>query len=254
MLNWLPTPHEGLGFDVIIVPQAWTLSVELQLYLAAALLFPWRVWGIITALALGAVLRTVLYFCGCVAAPYGIMLVLNVLVFFALGGAAYLAYTVVQKSSLSRNSCIAFAVLTAMAAYSYYYDGFQSPMAADSSDWRFLPLYGMTALLVPFLFAVTKDIKIDQLIGELSYPTYLVHVAVIDLANHINFSQYGANVAHYGQASFILGVTLVVAATMYFVIDRNLNAFRQRWQWRKTPPLSAVEALPEASAPFALAA
>jgi peptidoglycan/LPS O-acetylase OafA/YrhL len=29
MLNRLPTPHDALGTDVVVVPQAWSLSVEL---------------------------------------------------------------------------------------------------------------------------------------------------------------------------------------------------------------------------------
>jgi peptidoglycan/LPS O-acetylase OafA/YrhL len=230
--------------------------------LIAALLFGRGRGGIITAFVIGAGLRTALYFYGYVVAPFGIMLVLNVLVFFALGAVAYLVYTAIRNDGLLRNACIAAAILTAIVAYTYFYNGFQSPMDADGSDWRFLPLYGLTALLLPFLFAATKDIKIDRMIGELSYPIYLVHIAVIDLANHISFSLYGpsaylayyerswfiarynvrAYVAHYEKSCFILGVSLAAAGILYLLVARPVDVLRQRLR-RGTAPRLAIEAI-----------
>lgn len=228
MLNWLPTPRDPLGVDVIVIPQAWTLSVELQLYLIAALLFGRGAAGIFTALVIGAALRTAMYFCNYVVAPYGAMLVLNVMVFFALGGAAYLAYGHVRKLRPVLNFGAAAAVLAALALYTYANNSFQSPMDAEGSDWRFLPLYGLVAILLPFLFAITRDSNVDRAIGNLSYPTYLVHIVVIDLANHIDFSHLSANVAHYAKAWFTLSGTLAVAAALHFSVVRPVDAWRSR--------------------------
>ena len=36
----------------------------------------------------------------------------------------------------------------------------------------------MVGLSVPFIFALTKNWKVDRWIGELSYPVYIVHVVV----------------------------------------------------------------------------
>jgi peptidoglycan/LPS O-acetylase OafA/YrhL len=214
ILNWFPPSHEMLGNDVIAVPQAWSLSVELQLYLVAAFLFSFR-YGIVATMAFGIIFRTYSYFHGYVVPPYAIMFSLNVLVFFALGGMAYLSYTFVRTLKFQTNVMASIVILTSAAFYTSYYGSFLT-MNAETADARFLPLYGMTALLVPFLFAITKDIEIDRMLGDLSYPTYLVHIAVIDIASQIEFSQYGIP---YAKSYFILGITLSLAVVMCFAIE-----------------------------------
>jgi peptidoglycan/LPS O-acetylase OafA/YrhL len=39
---------------------------------------------------------------------------------------------------------------------------------------------------LPFVFALTKDSKLDERIGELSYPLYLSHFLVLELLHHQN--------------------------------------------------------------------
>jgi peptidoglycan/LPS O-acetylase OafA/YrhL len=219
MLNWLPSAHEVLGQDVIVLPQAWTLSVELQLYFIAALSF-WRRGGIAASFGIGVALMVFLFFRGYVPIPYAIIPSTEWLAYFAMGGMAYLGYRKVRDWQTVANAVISLAVLGILAGYCWIYNGFVE-IPVDIFDWRFLPLYGLTALLLPFLFAATKNVALDRLLGELSYPTYLVHIAVVDAADHIGFPGYE-------RSWFILVVTLALATMMYVAIDQPLEAFRRR--------------------------
>jgi peptidoglycan/LPS O-acetylase OafA/YrhL len=65
------------------------------------------------------------------------------------------------------------------------------------------------ALLIPTIFSITADIKIDRMIGELSYPFYIFHALVISILSKTNINSSGSN----GQifALTVILVTLVIS-------------------------------------------
>jgi peptidoglycan/LPS O-acetylase OafA/YrhL len=240
MLHWHPIPvtQDRLGVDTIVIPQAWTLAVELQLYVVAAIFFPLR-HGCWWVLGLGVAGRLGAWHFGYAAPPYEIMLVANVLLLFAFGGLSYLIYRRIRTEPFKANLAIAAGIIAVLALYLNHFDGFTGQVIlingiaharipypeADLFAWKILPLYGLTAALVPFLFAVTKDLKADKLLGELSYPVYLCHIVVIDTAQR-------AGVDPFVQRWVVPIATLAVAVLIYVVVDRPLDAIRNRWSRR----------------------
>lgn len=238
MLNWHPIPatQEPLGIDTFVIPQAWTLAVELQFYLIAAILFPLKS-GIWILLGLGIGSRAGMAYLGYAQPPYEIMLVPNVLVLFAMGGAAYLAYRhVASNLPIKINLIIAGAILALLAPYLAHFDGFVGTRnliggilhgwlpypESELFVWSILPLYGLTAALIPFLFSVTKNFKLDRFVGELSYPVYLCHIVVIDTAQR-------AQMAPYIQRWAVPMLILALAAAIHYTVERPIDSLKHRW-------------------------
>lgn len=208
--------REPLGVDIIPISQAWSLSVELQLYAFAALLF-WSLRGIVIALVAGIAMRLYLQSIGYGNEPYGGMLVLNVLAFFALGGLGYYAYKAMHGWSKATLGIIVAVLSGALLAYLYEYEGLRH-LEAQGTDTRFLPVYALIALLVPPLFALTKDNAIDRLLGDLSYPVYLCHVFVLDLVVLIDpVTRFHLDYA--GKCSFTFVAVMYVAIALHRFVD-----------------------------------
>lgn len=216
------------------VAQAWSVAVELELYVVAALMFSRRN-GILTVLAGGIFLRIAMQLAGFVVPVYGLMFIFNVLVFFALGGAAYLAYRMIKDWSVELRSLIAATALVGLACYCYAFDGFWN-LEARGADWRFYPLYFGIAVLTPFLFSLTKNSKLDRFFGDLSYPVYLCHILVFSIAKSLSMSP---QLTTY----FVLFVTLIVAAAVYFLVERPIDRFRHSFGLSR--PDSEREVAPE---------
>jgi peptidoglycan/LPS O-acetylase OafA/YrhL len=73
---------------------------------------------------------------------------------------------------------------------------------------------------IPSLFAFSKDSKIDRLLGELSYPVYLVHLPLVLL-----FRQY------FGDQVFLIValLSLLFAFVFHWIIERPLSTYRLRF-------------------------
>jgi len=172
-----------------VLPQAWSLSMEITYYLAAALLFTLP-YGITIAFLGGYALHLVLWqldFVSVMSSP-------SMFVFFALGGVVYFVYVKIKPWPQIVKLCLALAGLLVVGEYLrsiYPAERLrllgQDTSISDGTQARFIILYVMIAALVPFLFAATRNITIDRLIGEISYPVYLIHFVIVDLARRLDF-------------------------------------------------------------------
>lgn len=77
-------------------------------------------------------------------------------------------------------------------------------------------------LLVPHLFELTKNSKVDRLIGELSYPLYIVHYPVL-----IYLWQKDINPVYLGIICF--SITLLLAIIIHFLAEKPIDRLRQRF-------------------------
>lgn len=202
--------------DNLVLPQAWSLAIELTFYFIAAFTF-WRSLGVVVAFVAGVVVSVALARIGYLDVTFAP----SVFSFFALGAVAYLAYRHTRQWSVITNRAAATAVTGTLVIYLATVDMYGIFSASA------LVLYATVAAVLPFLFAVTRDNSIDRMIGELSYPTYLVHFITIDAANRIDFSAFGGS-AHAVKSSFVLVATLALAATVYLAVISPLDRWRAK--------------------------
>lgn len=220
------------GIDVqtkIPIAQAWSVAVELELYLLAALMFKKRN-GILTVFLLGLATRVALHLMGLTKTPYGSWLFFNVVVFFGAGGMGYLAYRKIEAWKYRNHAAFALALLLALICKKY--DGF---FAVEARGDRLvqMPLYATLAVAIPFVFAATKDWKWDKLLGELSYPIYLCHIFVFAIAKQI-----------HGNRWFILASILILSLTALLALEKPLEKMRaRRIRQPALAPLSPEEGL-----------
>ncbi len=160
------------------IPFAWTVGVELTFYLLAPFLT--RLGGRATALAIAALIGVRL-----VMAAYGVdetvwryLFAPSVMVFFMIGHIARLAYGRLRGFPFMQEGGYV-ALLVVVAALIVTPLGGGSLYGGDMDDIRNWLFYLMIGATLPFLFGLTRRSKVDNAIGQLSYPLYLGHLLVI---------------------------------------------------------------------------
>lgn len=201
----------------LLIPQAWTLELEMLFYLMA----PWLVKK--SNLFLGALisasiaLRLYIYLgLGLTNDPWTYRFFPTELCLFLLGIIAYRIYRHLEEKNISRGKyvCIfiAFMALTAL---------FQFSPAGKAT----YPMYYLIAFLaIPPIFLFTKRNKFDRYIGELSYPIYISHYLITYLLKPV--------VGNWGLERFggaiIAAVTIVFCMMLMRFIGNPLESYRQR--------------------------
>jgi peptidoglycan/LPS O-acetylase OafA/YrhL len=194
---------------------SWSLDIELQFYLllpwvAAGLSGRWRA-PVLAAIGLLAV-------AGWYLESYdNIHTVAKYLPVFALG---VLTYGATWKPSLrvAMISAAGFLAMTAATAFTPFFLK-TSAKPFDQDIWSFLWMLP----LVPYVMRslTVRSTRLDRHLGNLSYPLYLVHFAVIASA----MERFGQGIAvKLGGVSF----AIAAAVALYVLIDRPVDRWRVR--------------------------
>ena len=162
----------GVEFDFMLLPQSWSLSLELFFYLLVPFLAVKNIRLTIGIIAVSVIARFVLYSHGYNYIPWNTRFFPFELAFFLIGGISYEIYKKIKNISFSKQllSGLWIALLLITIFYQYFPD-------EDVKRWIYYTLF---AVALPFIFHHTKNYKWDRYVGELSYPLFLVQVLVVD--------------------------------------------------------------------------
>ncbi|MFK7695668.1 acyltransferase family protein [Paenibacillus sp. HJGM_3] len=167
----------------LLVPQAWSLAIELMFYLIAPL-FVRRSAKTLTVILLSSLaLRFYIYATGFPSDPFTYRFFPNELAFFIAGAIAYKQYVRLKEDVLTQR--IGQALLLVIGTVILFYP-FIWKTNPDAKQWIF---YAVFAFSLPYIFTYSKSIKTDQWIGELSYPIYISHVFIFHLLGSFNVFQ-----------------------------------------------------------------
>ena len=88
---------------------------------------------------------------------------------------------------------------------------------------KILTFYLLTCISIPFIFLLTKKSKIDNRIGDLSYPIYIVHMFVIYVVSLIinNFN------LHINRSIVIVISTIIISYFLIKFVSDPVEKFRQ---------------------------
>jgi peptidoglycan/LPS O-acetylase OafA/YrhL len=238
VISFSDRPDHGFN-KLLLVPQSWTLPLELSFYALAPFVLRLRSVAIL-ALCLGLVLFSedfLRYF-----DHQGIKLATDGLLpfqfqFFIFGVLAYRLYDSMRDRLLqSRSVCWAGTIL----AFSIVFFGYP---AVKLLHMQPLTLYVGATLCVPFLFALTNGSSFDSFVGEFSYPVYLFHVAIAQWLVKGGFESWGLTRITWGPATLVL--TLSLSFIYLVVIDRRIGSVRARIAaLAKARPIDASPLLP----------
>lgn len=220
--HWTQEPLPAVRF--MLVPPAWSLSVELMFYLCAPFIVRRSVRFQVSIVAMTFACRIAagLAF-GLPDEPWSNRFFPFEAGLFILGSLAYRCLTqaenLVQRYPISRVGTIALLGVTSL-----FYQFIHLP--DEVRRWGFLVL---VLFSVPLLFAATQRNAMDRWIGEMSYPLYLIHQVVLFSAEPIL-----RRIGGFANDIASMFIPLAIAAVIYALIERPLELRRARRYHRKT--------------------
>ena len=208
-------------YILLFIPQAWTLALELMFYLIAPFILNKNIGLVLFLIIASLLLRYHIYEgLGWTWDPWTFRFFPTELLFFLLGNLSYKIYGRIKN----KKSCwgISKFVTAAFFLIVLIYPNVHLPLR---QEFAFVPYNCLVFLSLPFIFNLTKNSKIDNRIGELSYPIYLIHYLVIWLTWLLFTS---------GSTDLKIFLTIVLSALAAFalltLIVDPVDRFRQsRW-------------------------
>ncbi len=198
------------AFSYLLVPQSWSLSMELLFYLLAPLLVRLRPRALVALGLASFALRCVLL----AATPGSDLLARKTfpaeLWLFLLGILAWHLYAA-HRDRPARDA-LAPAVIWLLLSAAAYLSGIPQPLR--------VPAFAcFLAMAVPHLFLLSRDCRLDRFVGDLSYPVYIVHFLVLALLERL---------ADMPATPEALGLTLAAALLLHLGLERPIDRWRQR--------------------------
>jgi len=209
--------NESFG-GYMLIPQAWTLGIELTFYIIAPFLTRQRI-SVVMAVMLASLSCKLIMFpaAGLHSSAMGYRFFPFELVFFCLGILAYHTYCRLTKWNIS-TALNTTLILILLSAYFI--------TQQESRDWI---RYPALAAAIPLIFSLTKNNKTDRWIGELSYPIYILHILVFYmLTQFTTWATEGAGAV----------ITVAGSILMYQLVDKPLD------RWREKLPVVSPRAFP----------
>ena len=209
-------------WELQLLPQAWSLSLELTFYVLAPFLVRRGVMVLLCVVVGAYVLRAIGYHFGLGYDPWTSRFFPFELAHFAGGALAYKLYAATRSWWIWRRS-VCLSVMAAVIGAVLFYDS--KPWIGANHPLTFI---AAIALSMPFLFRT--NIPFDAWLGELSYPIYLIHWPLqFALAMFVGPA--------LPLSVWSVPVTILAAFGFVILVDRPLERMRQaRLKIPASPP------------------
>ena len=207
-------------YAFMFVPQAWSLGIELTFYLLAPFILKkslkFQTVIILSSIALRFYLYNMLNLKN---DPWTYRFFPTELLFFMLGSLAYHIKT--KLSGIKINSYFAFILLAYIIVFTIIY----AYIPAMKIEYIPFPVkdilyYFSIMISIPVLFLCFKNSKIDNQIGELSYPVYISHKLIIMIFAGLPFIALRNGVS-------ITVFTIVISILLIKYISKPIDKVRQ---------------------------
>jgi len=212
-------------YTFLIIPQAWTLSIELVFYLIAPLIVRRNIRLILWLILASLLLRAYIYFgLGWTNDPWTYRFFPTEIIFFLLGNISYRVYSFIKDDQKYRKFSLYLMALFLLVLLFYQH--------IEALRWfKLLLYYSFAVFSLPFIFNLTKNSKKDRKIGDLSYPIYLVHGFIIAFSTPI--------IRWLGLNSFKTPILIILSILAAFILLKiiadPIEKFRQA-RWSKAIP------------------
>ena len=203
-------------------PPAWSLGTELLFYLLAPFVVRRKKRVLFALVSLSLLLRVVMFYSGYRHSAWQFQFFPTELALFLLGALSYRLYRSGSSFFSSRFGLYAVVALVG-ATFIYQYMPVLAVQGAEMKKWVY---YLLLIFLMPAAFSYTSNIKIDRYLGDLSYPVYIVHYAVVwfwVLVRERLFDTPYVSVLHLG----LLALTLALAVALFHFVIKPMEKFRQ---------------------------
>lgn len=205
----------------LLVPQAWSLGVELSFYLIAPFILKKR--STILLLFCGSLfLRVVLIYSGIgMQDPWTYRFFPCELALFLAGAGSHQYLSKIYKDfallNKNFNTVITFLVVCVCCCFHMF------PIAQISN---FL-LFGIVLLSLPFMFAFQNENSWDKKLGELSYPVYITHMLVIWVLDFVT-TKVGYEIFSFTGACSIVFISVLFSFCLNVSVNSNIENYRKK--------------------------
>ena len=208
-------------YHFLMVPQAWSLAIELSFYLMAPFLVRCRTNWLIFLVIVGLLLRVIFYKNGLFEDPWSYRFFGLELFTFLIGMLSYRIYRKGrnEKWDVFNNKKIGVCSLIFMLFFTIFLKTLPVPVKM-LAPFFYLSIF----CLLPIIFNFTKSNKFDRFIGELSYPLYVVHIFIINIADII----FGKFVSNNYYSIFVLLISVLASIVLNSTIQKKIDDYRSK--------------------------
>ncbi len=211
--------YKHTGFQYLLVPQAWSISIEFMFYLIAPFLVTKKVkWQIILVLIGISVKCYFDYFHYLCFDPWTYRFFPFELAFFMAGSVAYAFYKQLTFKSISPK--IGYSLLSICIFGVFVLDEIKI-----QDDYKNSVFYLFLLVSMPFIFKTLKDNIWDRKIGELSFSLYISHHLLVSLWRGYFFKNPDF-MAYYGIT--VILCSLVFAIVLQLTVIKGIENYRTK--------------------------
>lgn len=204
----------------LLISQAWTLQVELLFYLLAPFLMKLSKKLFLVLSLTYSVIYFGLLIPRHLIPPTLAFIFLNYLIFFLLGMFSY-RFLFGLFSSKKIKPIYLKIIFLSFVSYLVLYNLILK-ISVPLMNMESLPYYLALVLALPATFVQTRLNTMDNFIGKLSYPVYIMHLFVVKLLSNL-----GLDSASLLRSLLVLFITLYISYLSLRFIDRPIDQFRQ---------------------------
>jgi len=202
-------PALHMGATLQDMTQSWTLGAELSFYALAPFLLRSK-WAIAVVLLGSVTIRAIAFHRLGFNVIWTHLFFPATVLFFMLGAGAN---EVARRPLALRKRFLIFGLIACVGFLMF-------PEYAYWDTPRFWGAVLLFAVSLPALFDSTKDSRVLNILGDLSYPVYLVHLFVLAFLKKPELSDKILSLAGpYGVIGALLIVSLVTAVAAHYAIE-----------------------------------
>jgi peptidoglycan/LPS O-acetylase OafA/YrhL len=203
------------AFKFLLIPQAWSLGLELLFYLVAPFILRRRTWVLPVIVAASFALRLILARHGLGGDPWNYRFFPSEIGIFLCGSIAYRAYRHGWGVLPRREAAwLLGVVLTVLFAY--------QRIGAPEIMKRYA-VVALVAAGLPSIFSLTRNWKRDNYVGKLSYPIYVCHFMLLGFAHRAGRFSVPA----------LIVASVALAAVLVHVVEDPVDKWRSRLRARR---------------------
>lgn len=208
----------------LLIPQAWTLGVEITLYILAPLLFFKKFKYIYIVFIASILVRVYLLMHGKYDDPWGYRFFPSELALFMMGAVAYCFYSKIKfEFNEDFYKLLGSWLVTLLIAFIFFF-----PNISAEYEFKKGIFYLLLASSIPFIFHYSKSNKWDRFLGELSYPMYLVWALRIDVVGPIIRLFNLTSESAIGVVTY--GYIILMSILIHLCVERPFEKLRARFR------------------------